>query len=205
MNLSPAHLHLILNHIPVLGTTIFAPVILIWGLARHSRDITVTGLLLAVILAVTAVPTYLTGEPAEKQIENAPWFQESRVESHEEWAEAGLVAVLITGVIALVALWRARRAQPLTPVFTNLVLAGLVVSAVLFALAALTGGEIRHDEIRAASRTTEPSHAFSTLPSNWAQYRTAERTLYGSIRWQSRNRDRRRQPNRQGHGSAAGE
>ncbi len=152
MNLSPAHLHLVLNHIPVLGTLIFAPLILIWGLVRHSRDITMTGLSLAVVLAVTAVPIYLTGEPAEKQIENAPWFQESRVETHEERAEAGLVAVLATGAISLLALWRARRAQALGPLLTKLVLAGLLVSAVLFAFAALSGGEIRHEEIRSASQ-----------------------------------------------------
>jgi hypothetical protein len=40
MNLNPAHIHLILNHIPILGTMIFAPLVLIWGLVRHSRDIT---------------------------------------------------------------------------------------------------------------------------------------------------------------------
>jgi hypothetical protein len=32
MNASPAHLDLLLNHIPILGTLLFAPLVLLWGL-----------------------------------------------------------------------------------------------------------------------------------------------------------------------------
>jgi hypothetical protein len=51
-----AHIDLILNHIPILGTMIFAPLVLGWGLLRRSRDIVQTGLLLTIILAVTTIP-----------------------------------------------------------------------------------------------------------------------------------------------------
>jgi hypothetical protein len=151
MNLNPAHIHLILNHIPILGTMIFAPLVLIWGLLRHSRDITQTGLLLAVILALTAIPIYLTGEPAEEQIENQPWFSETLAEAHEERAEGGLVAVLITGAGAVVALWRGRKGKPFGIVLPGAVLAGVVITAGFFAAAAAVGGEIRHSEIRSGS------------------------------------------------------
>jgi predicted Co/Zn/Cd cation transporter (cation efflux family) len=112
MNLNPAHLHLILNHIPILGTMIFAPLVLVWGLVRHSRDVTQTGLFLAINLAVTTIPIYLTGEPAEEQLERQPWFSKTLAEPHEERAEGGLVAVLLTGAGAMVALWRGRRGRP---------------------------------------------------------------------------------------------
>lgn len=148
MDLSAAHLHLVLNHIPVLGTMLFAPLVLLWGLVRQSRDVSQIGLLLTVLLAVTAIPIYLSGEPAEEQLENQPWFDKQRVEAHEERAEAGLIAVLVTGAAALGALWLGRGGQPHRRGIIALVLIGLVVSAVLFALAALDGGQIRHDEIR---------------------------------------------------------
>ena len=156
MDLSPAHLHLILNHIPVLGTMLFAPLVLLWGLARGSREVTQVGFLLAVLLAIAAVPIYLTGEPAEEQIERQPWFHEQLVEAHEERAEAGLVAVLLTGVVAAVALWLGRRGQAYRAATSGLVLLGLIISAGLFALAALEGGQIRHDEIRPGSATGSP-------------------------------------------------
>jgi hypothetical protein len=41
-------------------------------LARRSREVTHAGLLLSVLLAITPVPIYLTGEPAEEQIEHQP-------------------------------------------------------------------------------------------------------------------------------------
>jgi len=157
MRLSPAHLHLILNHIPILGTMVFAPLILAWGLVRRSRDIVQAGLLLTVLLAVTTVPVYLTGEPAEEEIENQPWFSENLVETHEERAEAALVAVLITGAGAALALWRARKGKPLGTMLPGAVLAGLLVSAGFFAAAALVGGQIRHDEIQARSHLSTPA------------------------------------------------
>jgi hypothetical protein len=160
MDLSPAHLHLVLNHVPVLGTLLFAPLVLLWGLARRSRDVTLTGLLLAVLLAVTAVPIYLTGEPAEDQLKGQPWLEKARVEVHEDRAEGGLVAVLATGAAALVTLWLSRGGRPVGRPWVGVVLVGLLVSAVLFALAALAGGQIRHDELRrpppASSRLDSP-------------------------------------------------
>jgi hypothetical protein len=157
MRLSPAHLHLILNHIPILGTMVFAPLILAWGLVRRSRDIVQAGLLLTVLLAVTTVPVYLTGEPAEEEIENQPWFSETLTETHEERAEAALVAVLITGAGAALALWRARKGKPLGAILPGAVLAGLLVSAGFFAAAALVGGQIRHDEIQSRSQLITPA------------------------------------------------
>jgi hypothetical protein len=157
MDLSAAHLHLLLNHIPVLGTMLFAPLLLLWGLVRHSRDVTQIGLLLTVLLAVTAIPIYLTGEPAEEQLESQPWFDKQRVEAHEERAEAGLIAVLVTGAMAIGGLWLARGGRPQRQGISAVVLVGLVVSAVLFALAALDGGQIRHDEIRPTAVALRPA------------------------------------------------
>jgi hypothetical protein len=162
MDLSPAHLHLVLNHIPVLGTMLFAPLVLVWGLLRRSRDVTQIGLLLAVLLAVTTIPIYLTGEPAEEQVENQPWFDERRVEAHEERAEVGLIAVLVTGAAALVGLWLARGRRPYRRDVSIAVLVGLIVSASFFALAALDGGQIRHDEIRPTAGMAAPPDSTST-------------------------------------------
>jgi hypothetical protein len=162
MDLTATHLHLVLNHIPVLGTMLFAPLVLLWGLLRQSRDVVQIGLLLTVLLAMTAIPIYLTGEPAEEQLENRQWFEEQRVEAHEERAEAALIAVLVTGVAALAGLWLARGGRPQRRSISVLVLVGLVVSAVLFALAALDGGQIRHDEIRPTAAVPPPTRSSAT-------------------------------------------
>jgi hypothetical protein len=128
---------------------IFAPLVLGWGLLRRSRDVTQAGLLLTIVLALATIPIYVTGEPAEEALENQAWFSKALVETHEERAEAALVAILATGAVAVFALWRGRRKQPLGTAVPGTVLIGLLVSAGFFAAAALVGGQIRHSEIRA--------------------------------------------------------
>jgi hypothetical protein len=155
VNLSATHLHLMLNHVPVLGT-IFVLIVLLWGLLRRSREITTLGLIFAVILSLATIPVYLTGEPTEHQQRNAAWFDRDRAHEHEEKAERGLIAVLITGALSLGALYLRRGGRPGNRAVTGLAVAGVAVSAALFALAALEGGEIHHEELRPDSVVTVP-------------------------------------------------
>jgi len=153
---SATHLHLMLNHVPVLGT-IFVLIVLVWGLVRRSREITSLGLLFTVILALVTIPIYLTGDPTEEAQEHAPWFDKQRAHDHEEKAERGLIAVLVTGAVALGALYLRRGGRPGNGAVTGLATAGLAVSAGLFALAALEGGQIHHEELRPAGAVTAPA------------------------------------------------
>lgn len=147
MDLSLLHLHIMLNHIPVMGA-IFVLMLLAVGLARRSREITSVALAFTVLLALATVPVYLTGEPAEERIEDEAWAEKERIETHEERGELVYYAALGTGALALIglALRRGGRSGPgwLPPA----VAAALAAAAVLAALAALDGGRIRHEEIR---------------------------------------------------------
>ena len=147
MDWSALHFHLMLNHIPVLGT-VAAALVLVWGVLRKSAEITSLGLTATAIIALLTVPVYLTGEPAEDRLRELDRSVDRRlIHQHEEKAEVGFIAVLITGAVAIGALWRGRRGAagrglPL------LVCAGLLISFGLFASAAIEGGEIRHPELR---------------------------------------------------------
>jgi hypothetical protein len=156
MNLSATHLHLMLNHIPVLGT-IFVFLLLLWAMVRKSRELTSLGLSLTVILALVTIPIYLTGDPTEHQQRRAAWFDRDRAHEHEEKAERGLIAVLATGAVALGALFLRRGGRPGSGAVTGLATAGVAVSAVLFALAALEGGEIHHEELRPGAVNVAPA------------------------------------------------
>jgi hypothetical protein len=156
VNLSATHLHLMLNHVPVLGT-VFVLVVLLWGLLRRSREITSLGLLFTVILALVTIPIYLTGEPTEHQQRRAPWFDRDRAHEHEEKAERGLNAMLATGAVALGALYLRRGGRPGNGAVTGNATAGVAISFVLFALAALEGGEIHHEELRPGAVNVAPA------------------------------------------------
>ncbi|MBA2627931.1 MAG: hypothetical protein H0U85_07960 [Gemmatimonadales bacterium] len=147
MDLSATHLHLMLNHVPILGT-FFVAILLGWGLIRRSRQITSLGLIFAVILALLTIPIYLTGEPTEVQQKHMTWFDRRRAHDHEEKAETALIAVLVTGAAALAAGWLRRGGRDGSRVLTGATLVLMLVSAGLFAVAGLEGGQIRHEELR---------------------------------------------------------
>lgn len=156
--MNAAHLHLMLNHLPVLGAP-FVALLLAWGLLRQQRDLVRAGLGAAVIVAALTYPVFLTGEPAEHLVEDSAWFDEPRVHEHEERAEAGLIAILITGTIAGLGLWQSRDARDVNRLFSGATLAGLALSAGLIGWAALAGGEIRHDEVRADAASVTPNES----------------------------------------------
>ena len=66
-----AHWHLLINHIPVLGT-IFGLGLLAFGWWRKSEEIKKAALGTFVIIALGAVAAFLTGEPAEDTVKGVP-------------------------------------------------------------------------------------------------------------------------------------
>ena len=108
MPIDTAHLHLMMNHLPVIGAPLLLLLLTI-GLLRGSRELITVSLVLVVGLAVATGLVYLTGEPAEELVERAAWFHDALAESHEGHATVSLVAVLVTGALAGAALAFRRR------------------------------------------------------------------------------------------------
>ena len=156
MNWNAAHLHLLLNHIPVLGIPCGVG-LLIASLWRMNHTLQRAGFALFILTGVSAIATDLTGDPA-KDILNAQMaadFPKAAVHEHEQAADFGLVGSCVLGVAALGALWGARRAPLKRVPIIGLVAGGLFMTAVLARVADL-GGEIRHVEIRSGA-TGDPA------------------------------------------------
>lgn len=148
--MDPLHIHLLLNHLPIVGLPLVAA-LLAWGLLRGSRELIRTAMAGAVILAALTYPVFLTGEPAEEGVEHLAGFSEQLVHEHEERAELALVAVLITGAIAGVGLLVSRKSAAAPRVMGVATFAALLVSGALLVRTGKSGGEIRHEEIRGTS------------------------------------------------------
>jgi uncharacterized membrane protein len=149
--MNPAHLHLILNHIPVLGT-VFGMALIAWALFRKSEELKRVSLGVFVVIALLAVPAYLTGEPTEEVVEHLPGVDKPAIEEHEEAAMFAFAGVLVLGAGALGGLIFPWRGKPVP----NLVSIGaLVLSVIVFAMMVRTanlGGLIRHPELRSDFR-----------------------------------------------------
>ena len=59
-----AHLHLILNHFPILGP-LFGTVLLLIGTLKNNKVIQKAGLMSIAVIALITIPAYFTGEAAE--------------------------------------------------------------------------------------------------------------------------------------------
>ena len=106
--MNPVHLHLILTHVPVLGT-LFAVVLLGIGVARRSDELKKIALWSFAVFAALSIPLFLTGEPAEEAVEHLPGVSKSAIETHEDVAKVAFAVILSLGAIALAGLAFFRR------------------------------------------------------------------------------------------------
>jgi uncharacterized membrane protein len=151
-----AHVHLMLNHLPVLGT-IFGLLLLGWAVVRRDEKLQRAALATFVLTALAAIPVFLTGEPSEDVVENLAGTAKQAIEAHEEAAVVALIAVSALGALALAALVLFRKRAVPRP------LAG---AALIFALAtagwmaqtANLGGRIRHAELGATATQGQNQH-----------------------------------------------
>lgn len=145
--MNSAHLHIILNHVPVIGIP-FAAGLLLYGLLRKSEEVKKASLLAFVIIALLTIPTFLAGKAAEDMVEHLPGVSEQLIENHEGAALIGLIATLILGAVSLAGLVVSRRlARIARPLNILLLVLSLTVGGWLGRVANL-GGKIRHPEIR---------------------------------------------------------
>ncbi len=149
-----AHVHLVLNHIPVLGA-IFGLALLAWALLRRNEALERAALGTFVVVALAAVPVFLTGEPAEGVVEHLAGTAEPAIKAHEEAALVALIAIEGLGLFALTTLLLFRKRALPGPV-AGAALVFAVATAGWMAQTANLGGRIRHAELRAQAGVTQP-------------------------------------------------
>jgi hypothetical protein len=167
--LNLAHLHLLLNHWPIIGTYIGVALLFVAVVAR-SNDIKHVSYGLFAFLALGTIPAYLSGNAAAEATKDLN-FSMVLVETHEGAALLAFMFLELTGLLALVELWRFTR-NGRESSFSKLskglsaVLILSILTAVLMAVAGVTGGDIRHPEIVKAG---EASPAIATVGSGLIQ------------------------------------
>jgi len=151
MNLT--HLHLVTNHIPVIGTA-FGILFLLGGMFRKSLELQVAAYLTFILSTFAVIIAYYTGEPAVESVEYIFDINEQSIDAHANAAKATFFSMLVLSILSLIALFLANKKPSRISGFAQIV---LLVAAVSFGLSAYTsnlGGKIRHTEID--RRLTEP-------------------------------------------------
>lgn len=149
-----AHIHLLLNHIPVIGTIIGFCLFVTSFLGKNNNDLRRSSLIVFAVVALLTIPTFLIGFGAQAEIKGLAGVSDALMVRHEGAAMLSLWFMLGTGALALAGLWSTQRAT--RPARWNLlaILFFSLVTVVLMARTGNTGGDIRHPEIREGAEPT---------------------------------------------------
>jgi len=143
------HLHLALNHVPVLGVP-FVVLLLAWGWVFRKREVVRVAVLWIALVSVVAIAVKFTGDFAVDVDPTRLAEARAYLDRHEESADQATTAVFLLGLMASVALY-VGRGERVLPTWMLAVLVALGIgTSVLYARSANLGGQINHPELRSA-------------------------------------------------------
>ncbi|HET9216432.1 MAG TPA: hypothetical protein VFR18_05610 [Terriglobia bacterium] len=145
------HIHLLLNHWPIIGTFIGLGLFVI-ALATRNRDLRQASYVLFAALAILALPVYLSGNAAAEVLRKQQGWSASLAETHEGAAMLALLAMGLTGIFSVCGLWPSAKSSKVDESHAQswvslAVLLSALATAGLMAVAGNTGGNISHEEI----------------------------------------------------------
>ena len=177
------HLHLLLNHFPIIGTMVGLGLFLI-SLLGKNEDLRRASLIIFAAMALLAIPTFFSGTGAQGAIKKLPGVSETLIERHQGAAMLALLFMEITGALSLVGLWKSQGTP--RPAHWNWTLSAVllfsIVTVVLMTRVGTTGGDIRHPEIGSGQEEVTEGSAISKIlsrlepsPSKFAELMTASK------------------------------
>jgi hypothetical protein len=159
---TPAHIHLAINHVPIIGLAVACLPVLI-GILFHSRGALASGLL-AVILCAGTMPFIMeTGEEAYESFVDgsiSPGMDvagKAAFREHSHRANFTAPVVYAAGILSLVALLALIKFPRQAAWIGWAVLVGNTLSIALSVWTAEAGGRIRHSEFRSEPKSTAQS------------------------------------------------
>ena len=163
-----AHLHLLLNHFPIIGTIVAFGLFLI-SMVGKNENLRKASLITFAAMALIAIPTFFSGTGAQGAIKKLPGVSEALIERHQGAAMLGLLFMEITGGLSLVALWKSQGTS--NPVRWNWSLSAVllfsIVTVGLMTRVGTTGGDIRHPEITTGQEEVTEGSMLSKIVSGF--------------------------------------
>ena len=127
-----AHLHLLLNHVPTVGSVVAIGLLLL-AFVRRDEPLKLAGLEVLFAITVLTLPAYMSGVAAYRQLRGKAGLSDIAMKVHQDAALAGFTVTEFAGFAAWVALWQSRRrgraAPGLVPAVTVLSSVALVLMA----------------------------------------------------------------------------
>ena len=146
MNL--AHLHLLLNHFPIIGTIVGFGLFLISFVGKKNQDLRRASYIIFAAMVLLAIPTFESGVASAMMLQGRPGVSDALIQRHEGSAMLSIWFMLVTGSLSLVALWQMYRKSHEANWNVAAILLFSLLTVGLMARTGNTGGDIRHPEVR---------------------------------------------------------
>jgi len=146
--MNDAHLHLIVNHFPIIGT-FFGIGILISGIILKNNSVKNTAYVLFIIAGILAFVSMSTGEGAEEIVEDMPNIGKKIIHEHEEMAEKLAIVLYLLGIVSILGCYTNFKKNSKANLVSYLAVVIAAIGVFLAQQTGTTGGKIRHTEIRA--------------------------------------------------------
>jgi uncharacterized membrane protein len=141
-----AHLHLLLNHVPIFST-LFGIGIIIWGMFKKSIQVYKLGTVLLILGSVMSFFVLESGELAEEQIEEfSISANHQTIHEHEEAAEVAFWFSIVMGGFAIVSLISTNMNTRFQTTLNGVVLITGILTLLMLIYASYEGGKIRHNQ-----------------------------------------------------------
>jgi uncharacterized membrane protein len=157
-----AHLHLLLNHFPTIGTILGLGLLLL-AFVRRNDHLKKVSLEVFFLIGLATLAVYVSGAAAQVALKNQPGVSATALVAHQDAALFAFLLMEITAAVAWLALWQFRRIGRPTSAMMSAVLVLALLTTVVMARAANIGGDIRHPEIQGGQYSSPAAAAGAAL------------------------------------------
>jgi uncharacterized membrane protein len=159
--MNDAHLHMVVNHFPIIGTVLGLGVLLA-GLFFKNVSVRNTAYGLFIVAAIFAIFSMATGEGAEELVEDMPNIGHEIIHDHEELAEKFALVLYALGLVSILGIYTNLKDHSKAKLISYIAIVVSIIGVFLATKVGTSGGEIRHTEIRSDS-ITAPADSINTL------------------------------------------
>ena len=145
--MNDAHLHLVVNHFPIIGP-ILGLGILIAGIILKNNSVKITAYSLFIVSAIFAAFSMGTGDGAEHAVKNLPGVTKELIHTHEGFAEKLAILLYVLGTISIGGIYLSLKNHAKAKLVSYVALVVAIVGVFVAQKVGTSGGEVRHTEIR---------------------------------------------------------